>query len=505
MITRFNRLSYVLFLSCFFGYQAGAQNLLINGDFEAAAGIPGWTLQEFVTGQPGTLVNSAQLQDFAGVEDAEDPQRQGIWLLAFNGNNGALAGQNVPINADLIQTVPATPGETYVFSGSSSFEEFYSGANSFLDPDGPNPDLESPTETRFEIAFLDGNGIVIGDPVDVDLRTIHFEPGDRVHRTASVMDTAPGNAASVRVRAYAFDMLANLPGSQQSAFLDDFSLTTTNDSTELLTNPTFAPDESGVFLGYDITTNPEDTDLVRNEGAFSNDPATGGSLGVFLRPFIGGGGDATVSQTVAAIPGGDYTFQASAAWEVNYTGAVLATGTENFIELAFLDDVGDVIGDTIRRDLLVDDGKTADGAWTQHSVMGTAPSEAVSVRVSGGAIGMVANSVNGNNQSAFLDDFVLTVATTGGLPGDYNGDGVVDAGDYVTWRDLLGSSEALANEGAGITPGMVTQEDYDFWVTQFGNSSSSLGLGNGAVPEPATYLTALLAIVGIAGWSRCKS
>ena len=38
-----------------------------------------------------------------------------------------------------------------------------------------------------------------------------------------------------------------------------------------------------------------------------------------------------------------------------------------------------------------------------------------------------------NPQSAFFDDFSLT-AVIAGVPGDYNGNGIVDAGDYVLWR-----------------------------------------------------------------------
>jgi autotransporter-associated beta strand protein len=57
------------------------------------------------------------------------------------------------------------------------------------------------------------------------------------------------------------------------------------------------------------------------------------------------------------------------------------------------------------------------------------------------------------------------------LPGDFTGNGVVDAADYVVWRDGLGTK--------------FTQADYNVWRSHFGQSvgaNSSLG----AVPEPAT-------------------
>ena len=82
-----------------------------------------------------------------------------------------------------------------------------------------------------------------------------------------------------------------------------------------------------------------------------------------------------------------------------------------------------------------------------------------------------------------------------GVAGDYNGNGTVDAADYVVWRNNLGASLQLQNEVAGTTPGTVTQEDYDAWRARFGNTS---GAGAGeltgtAVPEASTAVLAALA------------
>jgi hypothetical protein len=65
------------------------------------------------------------------------------------------------------------------------------------------------------------------------------------------------------------------------------------------------------------------------------------------------------------------------------------------------------------------------------------------------------------------------------LTGDHNGDGKVDAADYVTWRQDPG-----AHGGA---------QGYEDWRANFG---AMLGSGGGsAIPEPATLLTALAALV----------
>lgn len=72
-----------------------------------------------------------------------------------------------------------------------------------------------------------------------------------------------------------------------------------------------------------------------------------------------------------------------------------------------------------------------------------------------------------------------------GVPGDYNGNGVVDTADYVLWRN----GGPLQNEVD--TPGTVNAADFDAWKARFGNISGA-GLGaSAAVPEPAS-LTLLL-------------
>src|SRR5450631_4262151 len=64
-------------------------------------------------------------------------------------------------------------------------------------------------------------------------------------------------------------------------------------------------------------------------------------------------------------------------------------------------------------------------------------------------------------------------------PGDFNGDGIVDAADYTLWRDGLGSS--------------YTPADYDTWKANFGNVAGAGALDSPAVPEPST---AALLVIG---------
>jgi hypothetical protein len=89
----------------------------------------------------------------------------------------------------------------------------------------------------------------------------------------------------------------------------------------------------------------------------------------------------------------------------------------------------------------------------------------------------------------YLDAKYFTAVA--GTPGDYNNDGVVNAADYTVFRDNLGQPVALPNENsAAATPGLVDEEDYDFWKANFGLGSDTLA--GGAIPEPSTV--ALLAM-----------
>ena len=70
--------------------------------------------------------------------------------------------------------------------------------------------------------------------------------------------------------------------------------------------------------------------------------------------------------------------------------------------------------------------------------------------------------------------------------GDYNGNNVVDAADYVVWRKTLDQSASPAGSGAdGNSSGQVEAGDYTYWRERFGNAAGS-GLRGSSVPEPTT-------------------
>ena len=84
------------------------------------------------------------------------------------------------------------------------------------------------------------------------------------------------------------------------------------------------------------------------------------------------------------------------------------------------------------------------------------------------------------------------------LAGDYNGNDVVDAADYIVWRNSAGQSgTGLAADGDG--DGTVDADDYGVWRSHFGQSGAagSTSAADGVVPEPVTLWMVVVAAVGL--------
>jgi T5SS/PEP-CTERM-associated repeat protein len=102
----------------------------------------------------------------------------------------------------------------------------------------------------------------------------------------------------------------------------------------------------------------------------------------------------------------------------------------------------------------------------------------------GTADGLGSFLVHYGNGSPFAPNQIVLTSfeRAPGVAGDYNGDGTVDAADYVVWRDGNGS-----------------QDEYNAWRANFGNSLAS-GMSTGvsdspaAVPGPATLSLVSVAI-----------
>jgi Ca2+-binding RTX toxin-like protein len=101
------------------------------------------------------------------------------------------------------------------------------------------------------------------------------------------------------------------------------------------------------------------------------------------------------------------------------------------------------------------------------------------------------------------------------MPGDFNGDGVVNASDYGVWRANFGAESGPGLRADGNGDGVVdaadyvvwrktdlSQEGYNEWRTNFGRTSGGAALGASAVPEPACLLLIVAGLAGILGTGR---
>ena len=80
------------------------------------------------------------------------------------------------------------------------------------------------------------------------------------------------------------------------------------------------------------------------------------------------------------------------------------------------------------------------------------------------------------------------------IPGDINGDGLVDVADYNIWAANIGATGQPWSQGDLNGDGLVDVADYNIWAANVGNIAST--------PEPATL--SLLVLGGLAMLKRRK-
>ncbi len=103
------------------------------------------------------------------------------------------------------------------------------------------------------------------------------------------------------------------------------------------------------------------------------------------------------------------------------------------------------------------------------------------------------------NTSQLYTTGMLSLVVSAGIPGDYNNNGTVDAGDYIRWRKSQGTTNTLPNDPTG---GTIGASQYDIWRSHFGQTASSGSATSTAVPEPAALLPVFIASVVVYSLNR---
>jgi hypothetical protein len=129
---------------------------------------------------------------------------------------------------------------------------------------------------------------------------------------------------------------------------------------------------------------------------------------------------------------------------------------------------------------------------TEATLDGTAGSPIQSFRFSTYGAG---SSADGSKE-LFFDNLLISGP---GVLGDYNRNGVVDAADYVVWRNTSGQTGS-GLPADGDQNNSVGNSDYSIWRSRFGSSTASASAAAQNVPEPSIVLLCLAFCSCAARW-----
>jgi hypothetical protein len=120
------------------------------------------------------------------------------------------------------------------------------------------------------------------------------------------------------------------------------------------------------------------------------------------------------------------------------------------------------------------------------------------LKITGAFSAVNAPIFNGHALAVVYGTNQVTLEVIDALPGDYNSNGTVDAGDYVVWRKYQGTTHVLPNDPTG---GTIGSAQYNQWRANFGKTAPGAGSGSSAsakaaVPEQSALVLLIIAEAG---------
>ena len=101
------------------------------------------------------------------------------------------------------------------------------------------------------------------------------------------------------------------------------------------------------------------------------------------------------------------------------------------------------------------------------------------------------------NRLAYFDSLLFQLNLPPTVPGDFNGDGTVDAADFTVWRDNLGGTSTVLH-GNGSGQATVVHADYDLWKVHFAEFPTPISETK-TIPESSSLLLLGLGLAIVSG------
>lgn len=435
-------------LDSFFEAQSGSTINLQGGVVERFTALSGSTVN--ITG--GALGFGFDLE--AGT-DAE------LFGGEFRLNGETFTGSTLTVGDDDLFTGTLADGSAFIFAGNRSDDivglELTQVALPTLDTTPQvidTADHDRPSGLRAGQTLTVREGGVLGDFFEtVDGSTLNLE-GGRLGDDAAVVNGTVNIRGGVVGRAF----------NGGTGSVVNFSGGTIGNQSEAQSGSTF--NFSGGQIGSEFTAEAGSVVNI-NGGAFEEEFSAGGEVNItggdFDEEFEAGSG------SVVNISGGTFGNEVSfgSGSEVNLFGAgFLIDGVPANLFIQPAQNVTNAALDSVLSGVL------ADGTPFSFDFSG--------------------------------DDFLsstarLTLTQTFNVPGDYNGDGSVDAADYTVWRDSLGQVGTFF-PADGNRNGRVDEADYLVWRDHFGRQAATSASASTTIPEPTAIL--LLGLGGLVQLGR---